>query len=210
MRVLFIFVLLLHALGCSTTGTKTVSVEKPFAEAALDANTMLRRLGYTPELDGTADVFTLRGGSLSAALIPVSDNETTLILRGNKRYLNYIYDFFLQSDERFSQPAPAKTDKNLFTLFSFHAISPGFSGLYAAHENPLSGDTSPWLRFFLHTGIDAAGLLLTATNFFQEEFQFSGWSLAFLLVHRMATLPSFSIEVDHYNRAVGGRFLFRF
>lgn len=206
-----LLVLLPFLIGCATTRVERI-INDPVQTTVVRVGVMLKRMGESPTLTVSSNgAYAIQSTLAAFSASAVSTNATQLRLTcpGVNRagmLLSLIDQTLLDSPN-----LPITSEgRSLPGLFGLHFIAPSFSAVYSGHENPYAGKRSVWLRFFLHLGVDALGTTATATEGYRKSFRFNGGTLAFLLFHRLVTLPSIVVETDLYNRTLRAGYKLRF
>ena len=206
-------------IGCSGTIQKREVVRAPLSRTLMRTGVMLKKMGEKPSIsmetlpatNGTTRAFLIRSALGEFRIQSVGSNRTAITIRcqGEKR-ATALLSFINQSD--FSSQ-PLNTGDNtrpLPGLYALHFLAPSFSSIYAGYRNPFSSRKNIWLHFLLHLGVDTLGTTAAATEGYRKAFRFNTGTFAFLLLHRLITLPALTIETDLYNRSVRAGYAVRF
>ena len=204
--------LILYLHGCASNSSVKKELNTPLRKSVVRSGLMLKRMGTNPSLKMLTDQNFLISSPLAAITLKAKGNKTTLFLKSKgKVNADILFSFIKQT----SLNTPLFTPKDMKTrslagLFGLHLLSPSFSSLYAGYQNPFGGKKNIWLRFLLHLGVDALGTTAASTEGFRKGFRVNTGTIAFLLLHRVITLPSMVIETDLYNRSLRAGYKLRF
>lgn len=207
-RILFLPLLLA---GCASVRTERTN-DQPVRENVVRIGVMLKRMGDTPALSiRTNGSYRITGALGAWSLTAVSTNSTHLSLETRDAVRSRMLLSLLDQTRLDTPLQPVTTEgRSLPGLFGLHFLSPSLSAIYSGHENPYAGTRSVWLRFLLHLGIDALGTTAAASEGYRKDFRFNTGTFAFLLLHRLVTLPAVVVETDLYNRTLRAGYKLRF
>lgn len=202
-------------LSCSGKHSAQLVLKTDMRTALTKTGVVHRRLGFKAHLMAKKKQRPLISSALGEFSFTALDKTKTridlecpgpLYARALSRYIREVKPVSLM----FPAKSVSSDDKSYLGMFGMHLLSPAFSSMYIAYNNPFSDQDAIWWRFLLHLGIDAAGSSLLATEGFSKEFRFNAGTAAFLILHRLLFLPSFVTEMDMYNRVVRAGFQVRF
>jgi len=211
-RTLSFTVLFLLFGGCASMVQQRQVVKGQVQNTVIRTGIMLKKMGEKPTLSMISSTNFLITSPLATIQVEaLSTNSSSILIQCRDRYrARALASFIKQTDPTAPPLLPKEEGRSLIGLFSLHFLSPSFSSVYAGYQNPFAGKKNIWLKFLLHLGIDAVGTTAAATEGYQKSFRFNTCTFAFLLLHRLITLPSMVVDTDLYNRSLKAGYQIRF
>jgi len=206
----FLFTLILSA--CASRATVKRTLNTALQQNVVRSGIMLKRMGDKPTLTALSNKRFIVKSPLAEITLTGRGKKTEISLTSSSQEKAETLLSFL---DQTSPPAlllkgETAAERSLIGLFGLHLIAPSLSAVYSGYKNPFAGKKNVWVRFLIHLGIDALGTTAAATRGYSRGFQLNTGTVAFLLLHRLATLPSLIIETDLYNRSMKAGYRLRF